>query len=47
MGLVIARQLVEAHGGRIKVESRGEPSWSPTAEGTRFTFTLPVAGDRD
>ncbi len=44
LGLAIVKQLVEAHGGRIEVESRGEPSWSPTAaKGTRFTFTLPVA----
>jgi len=44
LGLAIVKQLVEAHGGQIEVESRGEPSWSPTAaKGTRFTFTLPVA----
>ena len=36
LGLAIARQLVEAHGGRIGVES--EPG-----QGTRFTFTLPLA----
>ena len=44
LGLAIARQLVQAHGGQIEVESRGEPSWSSITEGTRFTFTLPVAG---
>jgi len=35
LGLTIARQLVEAHGGRITVAS--EPG-----QGSRFTFTLPV-----
>jgi len=38
LGLAIARQLVEAHGGRIEVESE-------VGRGTQFTFTLPVAGD--
>ncbi len=37
LGLAIARQLVEAHGGRIEVESE-------VGRGTQFTFTLPVAG---
>jgi len=36
LGLAIARQLVEAHGGRIGVESE-------VGRATRFTFTLPVA----
>jgi two-component system sensor histidine kinase BaeS len=36
LGLAIVRQLVEAHGGQIEVES--EPG-----RGTAFTFTLPVA----
>jgi signal transduction histidine kinase len=36
LGLAIARQLVEAHGGRIEVESK-------VGHGTQFTFTLPVA----
>ncbi len=35
LGLTIARQLVEAHGGTIRVESRA-------GEGSRFTFTLPL-----
>jgi len=36
LGLAIARQLVERHGGQIRVESQ-------VGRGTQFTFTLPVA----
>ncbi len=36
LGLAIAKQLVEAHGGRIEVASE-------VGRGTQFTFTLPVA----
>ena len=36
LGLAIARHVVEAHGGRIKVES-------VIGQGSRFTFALPVA----
>lgn len=36
LGLSIAKQLVEAHGGRIEAESE-------VGRGTQFTFTLPVA----
>ncbi len=39
LGLAISKGLVEAHGGRIRAESAGP------GRGTRFTFTLPVAGD--
>jgi signal transduction histidine kinase len=38
LGLTIARQLVEAHGGHIQVHST-------PGQGTRFTFNLPLAPD--
>ena len=38
LGLTIARQIIERHGGRIWVESE-------YGEGSRFTFTLPLAAD--
>jgi signal transduction histidine kinase len=37
IGLTIAKHLVEAHGGRIWAESRGE------GQGSRFTFSLKIA----
>ena len=37
LGLAICKGLVEAHGGRIRAESKG------LGKGARFTFTLPVA----
>ncbi|MDP1713292.1 MAG: ATP-binding protein [Anaerolineales bacterium] len=36
IGLTISRALIEAHGGRIWVESAGE------GQGSTFTFTLPI-----
>jgi signal transduction histidine kinase len=36
LGLTIARRLVEAHGGRITVQSE-------LGKGSRFAFTLPIA----
>ena len=38
MGLTIAREIVQAHGGRIWVET--------TADGSRFCFSLPQASER-
>ena len=36
LGLSLARQIVELHGGRIWAESEGD------GKGTCFTFTLPL-----
>jgi len=36
LGLSLARQIVELHGGRIWAESEGE------GRGSRLTFTLPM-----
>jgi signal transduction histidine kinase len=38
MGLTIAREIVQAHGGRIWVDT--------TSDGSRFRFSLPQAAER-
>ena len=40
LGLYITREIVERHGGRIRVDST-------EGEGSTFVFTLPVAGDEE
>jgi signal transduction histidine kinase len=40
LGLTIARRLVEAHGGKIKVRSK-------LGKGSRFSFTVPVAAKKN
>ncbi|MEE8318852.1 MAG: ATP-binding protein, partial [Dehalococcoidales bacterium] len=48
LGLSIARRIVEAHGGKIWVESPNPED--KKSRGTRFTFTLPgslgIAGNK-
>jgi signal transduction histidine kinase len=43
LGLSIARRIVEAHGGRIWVES----PCPETGKGSKFTFTLPKKGETE
>ena len=40
LGLTIARQIIERHGGRLWVESE-------YGKGSRFTFTVPLAADNE
>jgi two-component system sensor histidine kinase ChvG len=47
LGLSISRQIVEAHGGRIRADNRlGLPGadGEPTRLGARFVVSLPVSG---
>ena len=41
MGLAIARQIIEMHGGTVRAESRGE------GQGATFTVRLPIRGIGD
>lgn len=41
LGLAIARQIVELHGGTIRVQSQGE------GQGATFTVCLPLLGSKD
>lgn len=43
VGLTFCKLAVEAHGGKIWIESAGRGQESQAGPGTTFTFTLPVA----
>jgi signal transduction histidine kinase len=40
LGLTLARQIIQAHGGELSVESE-------LGRGSKFTFTLPYHGVRN
>ncbi len=42
LGLHIARSIIEAHGGTLRLEPHGEDSARGASEGTTFTFELPL-----
>tara|TARA_R110002167_G_scaffold21126_8_gene76940 strand:- start:1322 stop:2986 length:1665 start_codon:yes stop_codon:yes gene_type:complete len=42
LGLSIVRQIIEAHGGRVRADNRTDPNG--TVLGARFEVALPVAG---
>ncbi len=46
LGLAITKYIVEAHGGRVWVESPVWNSAPPESCGTRISFTLPAAASR-
>jgi PAS domain S-box-containing protein len=46
VGLAIVKRIVELHGGRIWIESKGPTEAKGKGEGTAFCFTLPVVYER-
>lgn len=45
LGLAIVKQLVEAHGGKVSVNSPIITNADQQGHGTRFTFTLPITSN--
>lgn len=42
LGLYIARSIIEAHGGTLRLEPHGEEDEGESTKGTTFTFELPL-----
>ncbi len=42
LGLHIARSIIEAHGGELRLEPRTDDSQAEISKGTTFSFTLPL-----